>query len=90
MPRKANKDVIRNILLNADTPLSAEDISLLWPYNGGMSTAVLAQILSRMRDIKKVGRRNTASITNDSYPVDTWSHVNHERYAEWVDEGTNE
>lgn len=90
MGRRTNRDVIKDILLSADEPLSTHDIVELWPTTGGLSIGSVAQFLSRMPDVKKVGQKTTASITNDSYPVDTWTHINHERYAEWVDESTNE
>ena len=90
MPRRTNKDIIRDILLSSDEPLSAEEISQQWPYNSGLSTGSLAQLLIRMKDIQKVGQRNAQSICNDSYPVDTWTHINHKRYAEWVEKSTNE
>lgn len=90
MARPTLKDIIRNILLNADTPLAAYEISDLWPHKEGMPTSRVSQLLHRMKDVVKVGQTKASSITNDSYVVETWTHVNHEHRAEWVDESTNE
>ena len=90
MPRKSSKDIIHDLLLSSDTPLSAEEISNSWPYAEGMPVSRLAQLLHRMKNIAKVGVGTSASVLGHDYDVALWTHIHHERYDEWVEKSTNE
>ena len=90
MPRRSSKDIIHDLLLSSDTPLSAEDISDSWPYAEGLSISRLAQLLHRMKYVEKVGVGTSASVLGHDYDVALWTHIRHERYSEWVEKSTNE
>lgn len=91
LPAKPRKDVIKNLLLDSDAPLSAEMIFYQWPTRRAPTISEVCQLLSRMKDVKKVGKTKVdGSGTRGAYYVDTWTHINHQSYSEWVDGDTSE
>ena len=91
LPPKTRKDVIKNLLLDSDAPLSAETIFSQWPMRRAPTITEIGQLLSRMKDVKKVGQTKVdGSGSRGYYYVDTWAHINHRSYSEWVDGDTSE